>query len=249
MANISKIRVGGVDYDIKDPSAGAGTITAVQVNGTNVATSGTANIPAASTSAYGVTKLSSATNSTSTSLAATASAVKSAYDLAKGKQDKLVSGTNIKTINGTSILGSGNITIEGGGGSSGGGGSTEWVDLSNYGFSERDYWCAFFTEQHGYMQPNKVYVMTRMPVDSCLVNNFIQSNDYVDEYRMIFRSSEYGFGIQFGDYQTNFNVLQDSDLSAEGFKPNTWYDLRLIRTLYNGEQYVLVKAIKFNETT
>lgn len=33
-----------------------------------------------------------------------------------GKQDKLVSGTSIKTINGQSILGSGNITIEGGGG-------------------------------------------------------------------------------------------------------------------------------------
>lgn len=30
------------------------------------------------------------------------------------KQDKLVSGTNIKTINNTSILGSGNITIESG---------------------------------------------------------------------------------------------------------------------------------------
>ena len=30
------------------------------------------------------------------------------------KQDTLVSGTNIKTINGASILGSGNITIEGG---------------------------------------------------------------------------------------------------------------------------------------
>ena len=30
-----------------------------------------------------------------------------------GKQDKLVSGVNIKTFNGTSILGSGNITIEG----------------------------------------------------------------------------------------------------------------------------------------
>lgn len=30
-----------------------------------------------------------------------------------GKQDKLVSGTNIKTVNGASILGSGNITIEG----------------------------------------------------------------------------------------------------------------------------------------
>lgn len=37
-------------------------------------------------------------------------------DLAK-KQDKLVSGTNIKTINGESILGSGNITISSSGGS------------------------------------------------------------------------------------------------------------------------------------
>lgn len=35
----------------------------------------------------------------------------------QGKQDKLVSGTNIKTINNQSILGSGNISIEGGGGS------------------------------------------------------------------------------------------------------------------------------------
>lgn len=121
MADITKIQVGGVEYNIKDSKAGSGTITAVQANGTNVATSGTANIPAASTSAYGVTKLSSATNSTSTALAATASAVKSAYDLANGKQDKLTSGTNIKTINGQSILGSGNITIEGGGSSSGGG--------------------------------------------------------------------------------------------------------------------------------
>lgn len=39
----------------------------------------------------------------------------------RGKQDKLVSGTNIKTINGTSILGSGDIVISGGGGSSSGG--------------------------------------------------------------------------------------------------------------------------------
>ena len=37
------------------------------------------------------------------------------------KQDTLVSGTNIKTINNQSILGSGNITLEGGSGSGGGG--------------------------------------------------------------------------------------------------------------------------------
>ena len=61
---------------------GSGTITGVSANGTSIATSGVANIPAASTSVYGVTKLSSATNSTSTTLAATASAVKAAYDLA-----------------------------------------------------------------------------------------------------------------------------------------------------------------------
>lgn len=63
-------------------TSNTGTITKVQANGTDIASSGTANIPAASTSAYGVTKLSDATNSTSTTLAATANAVKKAYDLA-----------------------------------------------------------------------------------------------------------------------------------------------------------------------
>ena len=113
-----------------------GTITAIQANGTTVASSGTANIPAATTSVYGVTKLSTSTSSTSTSLAATASAVKSAYDLANGKQDKLVSGTNIKTINGQSLLGSGDITIEGGGSSEGG--SSAYVEV-NHGTSDRTF--------------------------------------------------------------------------------------------------------------
>ena len=97
-----------------------GTITGISANGTSIATSGVANIPAASTSAYGVTKLSSSTSSTSTSLAATGSAVKSAYDWANGRQEKLVSGTNIKTINGQSLLGSGDIVISGGSSSSSG---------------------------------------------------------------------------------------------------------------------------------
>ena len=50
-----------------------------------------------------------------------------------GKQDKLVSGTNIKTINGQSILGSGDITISGGGGSSSGSGAYSEV---NHGTSD-----------------------------------------------------------------------------------------------------------------
>lgn len=63
----------------------------------------TSTVPTASTSVYGITKLSSSTSSTSTSLAATPSAVKSAYDLAAGKSTvsftrSLTSGTKIGTI-------------------------------------------------------------------------------------------------------------------------------------------------------
>lgn len=62
-----------------------GTITGVTVDGITITTSGVANIPNASTSAYGATKLSSSTSSDSTELAATSSAVKEAYDLANSK--------------------------------------------------------------------------------------------------------------------------------------------------------------------
>jgi len=40
-------------------------------------------------------------------------------ELYDGKQDDLISGTNIKTINGDSVLGSGDLVISGGGGASG----------------------------------------------------------------------------------------------------------------------------------
>ena len=46
-------------------------------------------------------------------------------DLQSEKQDELISGTNIKTINGESILGRGNITISGGSG----GGNVSAVDI------------------------------------------------------------------------------------------------------------------------
>lgn len=39
-----------------------------------------------------------------------------AGDVVAGKQDTLTSGTNIKTVNGESLLGAGNITIAGGSG-------------------------------------------------------------------------------------------------------------------------------------
>lgn len=82
MSSSDKTKLDGIEAGA---TANTGTITGVSANGTSVATSGVADIPAATTSAYGVTKLSSSTSSTSTSLAATASAVRSAYVLANGK--------------------------------------------------------------------------------------------------------------------------------------------------------------------
>lgn len=69
-----------------------GTITGIKMNGTSKGTSGVVDLGTVITSHQDIS----------------------------GKQDRLVSGTNIKTINGASILGSGNITISGGGGSSSG---------------------------------------------------------------------------------------------------------------------------------
>lgn len=67
------------------------TATAVlQVNGTD---SGSVALPSASTSAAGIVQLSSSTGSTSTSTAATPSAVKSAYDLANNAIPKSVGTT------------------------------------------------------------------------------------------------------------------------------------------------------------
>ena len=67
----------------------AGTSSdAPKVNVTVNTKSGTAQaLTKATTGVYGVTKLSSATNSSATDLAATPSAVKAAYDLANGKPD------------------------------------------------------------------------------------------------------------------------------------------------------------------
>ena len=70
----------------------SGQITIKALNCTNLTVGGnavyhTGNLPNASTSQVGIVQLSSSTSSTSTSLAATASAVKAAYDLANSKAD------------------------------------------------------------------------------------------------------------------------------------------------------------------
>lgn len=85
----------------------AGEVVDFVYDGTNFVMS---NEGVASTTYYGVTKLSSATNSTSTELAATASAVKAAYDLAASKTDNTGTVTSVAT--GTGLTG-GPITTTG----------------------------------------------------------------------------------------------------------------------------------------
>lgn len=124
---LSNVATSGSYNDLKDkpaiPSAvtestvsswgftkNAGTVTGVTINGTTKVPSG------------GVVDLGT---------------VVTAHQDISGKQDKLISGTNIKTVNGQSILGSGNITIEGGSG--GGGGSIDPELLEAYMPMSRDF--------------------------------------------------------------------------------------------------------------
>ena len=102
----------GEKYIWNHKTSNVGTITEILLNGTSLTTSGAANIPAASTSAYGVTKLSDSTSTTSSVLAATPTAVKAAYDLANSK----ISFSQLIVASGTQNLGDvstsgGNVTV------------------------------------------------------------------------------------------------------------------------------------------
>ena len=91
-----------------------GTVTGVKINGsTKSPSSGTVDIGNIVTSV----KINGSSKTPSSGVIDLGTVITSHQDIS-GKQDKLVSGSNIKTINGTSILGSGDITISGG--SSGG---------------------------------------------------------------------------------------------------------------------------------
>jgi hypothetical protein len=187
---------------------------------------------AATTSYYGLTKLSSAINSTSTSLAATPSAVKQAYDLANGKQDEitssnkldyslisntptipentsdltndsgfitssyhdstkqdsLVSGTNIKTINNQSLLGSGNINI-----SSGGGGTATDVQINGSSIVSND--VANILVDGTYSSSNKIATMSSLPTVPTATSELTNDGDGFLNYKYAV-AREDGTGIQ-----------------------------------------------------
>ena len=131
MANINKIRLSGQTYNIEDANASKTVeLTQAQYDALTVKDPNTFYIitdaQGADLSNYytksetsGATEISTALNAKAdTATTYTKTETDNAITAATStKQDTLVSGTNIKTINNESILGSGNITIQGGGSS------------------------------------------------------------------------------------------------------------------------------------
>ena len=110
MSNIiDSIQLSGVTYSIQGSGGGNPTVELTQAEYDALVESG-----AVQTNTYYIITDAQAGDLTQYwTSAQTQSAITSAVST---KQDTLVSGTNIKTINNTSLLGSGNIDIQGGGG-------------------------------------------------------------------------------------------------------------------------------------
>ena len=141
MTNISKIKISGTSYSIKDENACKVVeltqaqyddlpTTAKTSNSLFVITDATAGDLSnyyTKSETSGATEISTALESKAdTATTYTKTETDNAITAATStKQDTLVSGTNIKTINGETLLGEGNITIEGGSG----GGITEDDEL------------------------------------------------------------------------------------------------------------------------
>ena len=110
MANINKIKISGTTYSIQDENAcNVVELTQAQYDALP-ATAKTSNSLFVITDAQGADLSNYYTKSETSGATEISTAL-------GNKQDTLVSGTNIKTINNESILGEGNITIEGGGSS------------------------------------------------------------------------------------------------------------------------------------
>ena len=107
MANISKIKISGTSYNLKDENA-CNVVELTQAQYDDLPTTAKT-----SNSLFVITDATAGDLSNYYTKSETDNAITAATST---KQDTLVSGTNIKTINGETLLGEGNIEIQGGGG-------------------------------------------------------------------------------------------------------------------------------------
>ena len=107
MANISKIKISGTSYNLKDENA-CNVVELTQAQYDDLPTTAKT-----SNSLFVITDATAGDLSNYYTKTETDNAITAATST---KQDTLVSGTNIKTINGETLLGEGNIEIQGGSG-------------------------------------------------------------------------------------------------------------------------------------
>ena len=112
-----------------------------------------------------------------------------------GKQDNLISGITIKTINGSSILGSGDLEIQGGGGSDEGGvtpeGVQQMIDDACDDIQTQINALDLRTGNLGSLANYNLQVLTRQEYDNlqerdshtfyCIVDEVVSENDNDDE--------------------------------------------------------------------
>lgn len=89
------------------------------------------------------------------------------------KQDKLISGLTLKTINGNSLLGSGNITISGGGG-----GASTWDEISGKP-------SVFPPEAHDHTISNITDFPTIPSLDGYATETWVEGKGYLTEHQDI----------------------------------------------------------------
>lgn len=148
-----------------------------------------------------------------------------------GKQDKLVSGTNIKTINGQSLLGSGNITIEGGNGSTNGiSMKVEYITPTNSSIAFAG------TEQRPSMKANTIYVQQSgsnhtETLDELDIQSFEETTEAYAEYVIIFvfNSPLWGAMISLPSY------VKWTNGTPPTVEPEVVYELNISRSILAGE--------------
>ena len=140
-----------------------------------------------------------------------------------------VSSDNLKTINGQSLVGSGDITISGGGGSSSGG--KEYVGAP---IMEEPMGVVidFYTTT---LEPNKVYVATAYEVSYLQIYSVAKTDSLCDEYSILFKAIPEGASL---DCPSEW-LVKGADSVLTGY-----IEVNIVRTTYQGND--VFKAIVTN---
>jgi hypothetical protein len=167
--------------------------------------------------------------------------------LVGNKQDTLVSGTNIKTINNTSLLGSGNINIQGGSG-----GSSTDVKINGTSITSNDE-ADIQTEGTYNATTNKIATMSDLPTvptkvsdlqnDAGYITGYTETDPTVPSYVKSITQSNITSWNNKSDFSGSYTDLTNkptipsktSDLTNDsGFIDNTYHDSTKQNTLVSG---------------